>query len=69
MSESAPIVLPWKPPQKLTNSCLPVWLLASRSALSTASAPLRVELDPVHAGAAAAVRDQALDQLDPRRAR
>jgi hypothetical protein len=40
MSERAPIVLPWKPPQKLTISYLPVCDLARRSALSTASAPL-----------------------------
>jgi hypothetical protein len=33
------MVLPWKPPQKLTNSYLPVCDLARRSALSTASAP------------------------------
>ncbi len=39
ISDSAPIVLPWKPPQKLTISYLPVWHFASRSALSTASAP------------------------------
>jgi hypothetical protein len=40
ISERAPMVLPWKPPQKLTNSVFPVWLLARRRALSTASAPL-----------------------------
>ncbi len=35
----APAVLPWKPPQKLMNSHLPVADLASRRAASTASAP------------------------------
>src|SRR5256885_6518353 len=33
------MVLPWKPPQQLTNSYLPVYDFASRRALSTASAP------------------------------
>ena len=39
MRESAPAVLPWKPPQKDRNSNFFVWLLASRMAASTASDP------------------------------
>ncbi len=36
---SAPLVLPWKPPQNESTSNLPVWARARRSALSTASEP------------------------------
>src|SRR5690242_6839229 len=39
-SGSTPPVFPWKPPQKPMTSVFPVRDLASRSAASTASAPL-----------------------------
>ena len=65
------MVLPWKPPQKLTNSYLPVWHLARRSALSTASAPPEYSCSRCTpgAGGAAAIRSasstRAFEVNDP----
>jgi hypothetical protein len=75
MRESAPWVLPWKPPQKPTISYLPVWQRASRRALSTASAPPEYSCKrwSFFAGACAAVRSTsstlASEVSDPTEAR